>query len=356
MAVCFDKGGSQDRIEIFEDYKANREETPEGIKIAIPIIEDILKSLNISILVKEGYEADDIIGTIAKKAKTQNFETYMVTPDKDFAQLVEKDIYMYRPVFGGGYETWGVKEVLNKFEISRTSQVIDFLAMKGDSVDNIPGLPGVGDKTAKKFLKEYGSLENLLENTSDLKGKIKEKIEANKELGILSKKLATIITNVPIDFEINEFKLEVKNLEKIHEIFDFLEFRRLSSSINSIFSNVEKTNPEIQNKTEEIIDSRTSDAIAMALRFNAPIFIYDSILNQAGFDEKSIRKSKKDKTEESWIQDFVEQQSQQKKVPEDLKKLSVSKLKSLLNKLVNLEDYEKAVKIRDEISKRENKT
>ena len=224
MAVCFDKGGSQDRIEIFEDYKANREETPEGIKIAVPIIEDILKSLNISILVKEGYEADDIIGTIAKKAKTQNFETYMVTPDKDFAQLVEEDIYMYRPVFGGGYETWGVKEVLNKFEISRTSQVIDFLAMKGDSVDNIPGLPGVGDKTAKKFLKEYGSLENLLENTSDLKGKIKEKIEANKELGILSKKLATITTNVPIDFEINEFKLEVKNLEKIREIFDFLEF------------------------------------------------------------------------------------------------------------------------------------
>ena len=220
LAVCFDKGGSQDRIEIFEDYKANREETPEGIKIAVPIIEDILKSLNISILVKEGYEADDIIGTIAKKAKTQNFETYMVTPDKDFAQLVEKDIYMYRPVFGGGYETWGVKEVLDKFEISQTSQVIDFLAMKGDSVDNIPGLPGVGDKTAKKFLKEYGSLENLLENTSDLKGKIKEKIEANKELGILSKKLATIITNVPIDFEINEFKLDVKNLEKIHEIFE----------------------------------------------------------------------------------------------------------------------------------------
>ena len=255
LAVCFDKGGSKDRIKIFEEYKANRDETPEGIKLAVPIIEDILNSLNISILVKEGYEADDIIGTIAQKAKAQNFETYMVTPDKDFAQLVGENIYMYRPVFGGGYETWRVKEVLDKFEISKTSQVIDFLAMKGDSVDNIPGLPGVGDKTAKKFLKEYGSLENLLENTSDLKGKIKEKIEANKELGILSKKLATIITNVPIDFEINEFKLDVKNLEKIREIFDFLEFRRLSSSINSIFSNVEKPNSEIQNKTEEIIEN-----------------------------------------------------------------------------------------------------
>ena len=255
LAVCFDKGGSKDRIEIFEEYKANRDETPEGIKIAVPIIEDILNSLNISILVKEGYEADDIIGTIAQKAKAQNFETYMVTPDKDFAQLVGEDIYMYRPVFGGGYETWGVKEVLDKFEISKTSQVIDFLAMKGDSVDNIPGLPGVGDKTAKKFLKEYGSLENLLKNTSNLKGKIKEKIEANKELGMLSKKLATIITNVPIDFEINEFKLDVKNLEKIREIFDFLEFRRLSSSINSIFSNVEKPNSKIQNKTEGIIEN-----------------------------------------------------------------------------------------------------
>ena len=259
LAVCFDKGGSKDRIKIFEEYKANRDETPEGIKIAVPIIEDILNSLNISILVKEGYEADDIIGTIAQKAKAQNFETYMVTPDKDFAQLVGEDIYMYRPVFGGGYETWGVKEVLDKFEISKTSQVIDFLAMKGDSVDNIPGLPGVGDKTAKKFLKEYGSLENLLKNTSDLKGKIKEKIEANKELGILSKKLATIITNVPIDFEINEFKLDVKNLEKIREIFDFLEFRRLSSSVNSIFSNLEKPNSEIQNKTEEIIENEGHD-------------------------------------------------------------------------------------------------
>ena len=168
LAVCFDKGGSQDRIKIFDQYKANRDETPEAIKISVPIIEEILKSLNISVLVKEGFEADDIIGTIAKKVKSENFETYMVTPDKDFAQLVDESIYMYRPVFGGGYEIWGVNEVLEKFEISQTSQVIDFLAMKGDSVDNIPGLPGVGDKTAKKFLKEFGSLEGLLVCTSTL--------------------------------------------------------------------------------------------------------------------------------------------------------------------------------------------
>ena len=256
LAVCFDKGGSQDRIKIFDQYKANRDETPEAIKISVPIIEEILKSLNISVLVKEGFEADDIIGTIAKKVKSENFETYMVTPDKDFAQLVDESIYMYRPVFGGGYEIWGVNEVLEKFEISQTSQVIDFLAMKGDSVDNIPGLPGVGDKTAKKFLKEFGSLEGLLQNTTELKGKLKEKIEKNKELGILSKKLATIITDVPIDYNIEELKLNVTNLDKAKEIFEELEFRRIISSLNSIFSiNNEKNKSEPQKiKKENNID------------------------------------------------------------------------------------------------------
>ena len=256
LAVCFDKGGSQDRIKIFDQYKANRDETPEAIKISVPIIEEILKSLNISVLVKEGFEADDIIGTIAKKVKSENFDTYMVTPDKDFAQLVDESIYMYRPVFGGGYEIWGINEVLEKFEISQTSQVIDFLAMKGDSVDNIPGLPGVGDKTAKKFLKEFGSLEGLLQNTTELKGKLKDKIEQNKELGILSKKLATIITDVPIDYNIEELKLNVTNLDKAREIFEELEFRRIISSLNSIFSiNNEKNESEPQKiKKENNID------------------------------------------------------------------------------------------------------
>ena len=236
LAVCFDKGGSKDRTKIFEQYKANREETPEAIKMSVPIIEDILKSLNISTLVKEGYEADDIIGTITKRVNSDEYEIFMVTPDKDFAQLVDESVFIYRPVFGGGYETWGVKEVLEKFEISNTSQVIDFLAMKGDSVDNIPGLPGVGDKTAKKFLKEFGSIEGLLENTSELKGKIKEKIELNKELGILSKKLATIITDVPVDFEIEDLRLNVNEIQETKRIFEDLEFRRLSKSLDSIFS------------------------------------------------------------------------------------------------------------------------
>lgn len=256
LAVCFDKGGSQDRIKIFDQYKANRDETPEAIKIAVPIIENILKSLNISILVKEGYEADDVIGTIAKKVKSKQFDTYMVTPDKDFAQLVDESIFMYRPVFGGGYETWGINEVLEKFEVSNTSQVIDFLAMKGDSVDNIPGLPGVGDKTAKKFIKQFGSIEELLKNTSELKGKLKEKIEQNKELGILSKKLATIITDVPIEFKIEDLKLDVNNLDKTKEIFEDLEFRRLFNSLDSIFS---KTNVEIKNDSDNLTEEKKTD-------------------------------------------------------------------------------------------------
>ena len=251
IAVCFDKGGSHDRTKIFKEYKANRDETPEAIKIAVPYIEKILKSLNIATVVKLGYEADDIIGTIAKKAKQKNLKTYMVTPDKDFAQLVEKDIYMYRPVFGGGYETWGINEVLKKFEINKTSQVIDFLAMKGDSVDNIPGLPGVGDKTAKKFINEFGSLEGLFENTDQLKGKIKEKVEQNMELGILSKKLATIITDVPLNFKFEDFKLSVTELKETKNLFDDLEFRRLSNSLNSIFSKSQET-------IEKKIDSKNN--------------------------------------------------------------------------------------------------
>ena len=265
LAVCFDKGGSQDRIKIFDQYKANRDETPEAIKIAVPIIEKILKSLNISILIKEGYEADDIIGTIAKKVKSKQFDTYMVTPDKDFAQLVDESIFMYRPVFGGGYETWGINEVLEKFEVSNTSQVIDFLAMKGDSVDNIPGLPGVGDKTAKKFIKEFGSIEELLRNTSELKGKLKEKIEQNKDLGILSKKLATIITDVPIEFEIEDLKLKVDKLDETKKIFEDLEFRRLFNSLDTIFS---KTNFEIKNESENLTQEKKAEVSPGFGQFN----------------------------------------------------------------------------------------
>ena len=200
LAVCFDRGGSVDRVEAFPAYKANRQETPEAIKLAIPYIETILKAMHIPIIVKNGYEADDIIGTLAKKAEKEGYKTFMVTPDKDFAQLVSENIFMYRPKFGGGYETWGIPEIQEKFGVERPEQVIDFLGMMGDASDNIPGLPGVGEKTAKKFLATYGSMENLLANTHELKGKMKEKVEASKELGILSKQLATIMLDVPVEF------------------------------------------------------------------------------------------------------------------------------------------------------------
>ena len=149
LAVCFDKGGSVDRVEMFEDYKANRDETPEGITTAIPHICDILKAMHMPIMVKEGFEADDVIGTLSRQAEKAGYKTFMVTPDKDFAQLVTENIFMYRPMFGGGYETWGIPEVKKKFEVENPMQVIDFLGMMGDSSDNIPGLPGVGEKTAK---------------------------------------------------------------------------------------------------------------------------------------------------------------------------------------------------------------
>jgi len=236
LAVCFDKGGSVDRVEMFEAYKANRDETPEGIKTAVPYIYEILKAMHIPIMVKEGYEADDVIGTLAKKAEKEGYKTFMVTPDKDFAQLVSENIFMYRPVFGGGYETWGIPEVQQKFEVTDPLQVIDYLGMMGDASDNIPGLPGVGPKTAKKFLAAYGSMEGLLANTHELKGKMKEKVETNGELGLLSKKLATIMLDVPVNFDAEDFEMSEPDVPKVTEIFQQLEFRRLIDNFNKTFS------------------------------------------------------------------------------------------------------------------------
>lgn len=236
LAVCFDKGGSTDRIEMYQEYKANRDETPEGIKTAVPYIYEILKAMHIPIMVKEGFEADDVIGTLSRQAEKEGYKVFMVTPDKDFAQLVTDNIFMYRPVFGGGYETWGIPEVQKKFEVTDPMQVIDFLGMMGDSSDNIPGLPGVGEKTAKKFINQFGSMEGLLANTHELKGKMKEKVEANGELGLLSKKLATIMLDVPVDFDAKDFELDHPDVEKVKEIFQDLEFRRLTDNFLKTFS------------------------------------------------------------------------------------------------------------------------
>ena len=253
LAVCFDKGGSTDRVELFEAYKANRDETPEAIKIAVPIIQEILKAMHIPIMVKEGYEADDVIGTLAKQAEKEGYQTFMVTPDKDFAQLVSENIFMYRPMFGGGYETWGIPEVQKKFEVTDPLQVIDFLGMMGDSSDNIPGLPGVGEKTAKKFLAQYGSMENLLANTHELKGKMKEKIEGAKALGMLSKKLATIMLDVPVTFNAKDFELDAPDIPKVTEIFQELEFRRLIDNFTKTFTSGEEatSQPSSNTKTTE---------------------------------------------------------------------------------------------------------
>ena len=246
IAVAFDLGGSSDRIELFEEYKANRHETPDAIKIAVPYIHNILKAMGIPILMKKGFEADDIIGTVAKDAEKNNFKVFMVTPDKDFAQLVSENIFMYKPSrMGNGIEIWGIKEVQQRFEVTDPIQVIDFLGMMGDSVDNIPGLPGVGEKTAKKFINLYGSMEILLENTAEIKGKLREKIEQNKDKGILSKKLATIMLDVPIEYDFNDFKLEDPNHKNVYEIFEELEFARMKENFKRIFIEDKKEDDEL---------------------------------------------------------------------------------------------------------------
>ena len=236
LAVAFDKGGSDYRFEMYQEYKAHRDETPEAIKIAVPYIQELLKAMHIPIVEKAGFEADDLIGTLAKQAEKEGFKVFMVTPDKDFAQLVSENIFMYKPArMGNDIEIWGIPEVLTKFEIERPDQVIDFLGMMGDAADNIPGLPGVGEKTAKKFLAEFGTLENLLANTHQIKGAIKDKIEANAELGILSKKLATILLDCPVTFDADDYELSKPDLEKTDALFQELEFRQMKAQFDKLF-------------------------------------------------------------------------------------------------------------------------
>ena len=238
LAVVFDVGEASVRTADFAEYKANRSETPEAIKIAIPYIHRILEAMHVPILGVEGYEADDVIGTIACKAEAEGYKVFMVTPDKDFAQCVTENIKIYKPgLKGAEFEILGVPEVLAKYEIEDPKQVIDFLAMMGDSVDNIPGLEGVGEKTAKKFLKEYGSIENLLANTDKITGKLREKVENSAERGILSKKLATILCDAPIEFHQEQYDLETPDFEKVKEVFDEIEFRRLYENLYRAFSN-----------------------------------------------------------------------------------------------------------------------
>ena len=232
IAVVFDTSEPTERHLEFKEYKANREEMPDDIRLAIPYIKKIIEGFNIPIIFAHGYEADDLIGTLAVKAEKEGYTTYMMTPDKDFGQLITDKILMYKPPrMGNKAEIWGVKEVCEKFEIEEPRQVIDYLGMRGDAVDNIPGIPGVGDKTAKKFIQQYGSVEGLLDHVDELKGKMKEKVEANREQALLSKKLATIIIDAPIAFEPDQLQKDPMNKQALEEVFAEVEFRTLSKRI-----------------------------------------------------------------------------------------------------------------------------
>ena len=233
IAVAFDPKGPTFRHEAFEQYKAQREETPEVIRQSVPIIKEIIEAYNIPILEVPRYEADDVIGTVSKQAEKEGFEVYMMTPDKDYGQLVSEHIFMYRPKFGGDYEIMGVPEVLNKYGLTSTEQVIDLLGLMGDASDNIPGCPGVGEKTAQKLLTEFGSIENLLANTDKLKGAQKKKVEENAEQIRFSKFLATIKTDVPIEFDAARCVREKPNEEQLTEIYTELEFRTFINKLSS---------------------------------------------------------------------------------------------------------------------------
>ena len=273
LAVVFDVGKENVRTADFTEYKANRSDTPEAIKNAVPYIHRILEAMHIPILGVEGYEADDVIGTIANKAEKEGYTTFMVTPDKDFAQLVTDKIKIYKPgLKGGDVEILGVEEVKAKYEIEDPKQVIDFLAMMGDAVDNIPGLEGVGEKTAMKFLKEFGSIENLLANTDQLKGKLKEKVENSAERGILSKKLATIICDVPVEFHQEQYDLDIPDFEKVREIFDEIEFRRLYENLyrafhheQSAISNQQSANESDSKPVSQKAESGKQNALQLDL-------------------------------------------------------------------------------------------
>ena len=228
IAVAFDPSGPTFRHEQYPEYKAQREECPEDIKNAVPIIKKILNAWNIKTLEVSGYEADDVIGTMALRAGENGITTYMLTPDKDYGQLVRDNVYMYRPKFGNaGYDIMGVEEVKQKYDLSTPLQVIDLLGLMGDASDNIPGCPGVGEKTAIKLIKEFGSIENLVANTEQLKGAMKKKVEENKEKIIFSKYLATIKTDVPMELNLDDLKIQEPNEDELRNIFEDLEFKTL---------------------------------------------------------------------------------------------------------------------------------
>lgn len=264
IAVAFDPKGPTFRHETFEQYKAQREETPEVIRQSVPVIKEVIQAYHIPILEVPYYEADDVIGTVAKQAAANGFEVYMMTPDKDYGQLVADHIYMYRPKFGGDYEVLGVSEVLEKYQLQSTEQVIDLLGLMGDTADNIPGCPGVGEKTAQKLLAEFGSIENLLANTDKLKGAQKKKVEENVEQIRFSKFLATIKTDVPITFDAELCKRVTPDEDRLVELYTELEFKTFINRLkgeSSVVSSSKEPKAAVQYDlfaTEPVVESEVS--------------------------------------------------------------------------------------------------
>ncbi len=276
IAVAFDPPGGTFRHEAYEHYKAQRQETPEDIKIAVPIIKQVIDAYNIKELEVLGYEADDVIGTIAKKAEREGFDVYMMTPDKDYGQLTSDHIFMYKPKFAGnGFDTLDAKAIMEKYELKEPCQMIDLLGLMGDSSDNIPGCPGVGPKTAQKLLADYGTIENLLENTKDIKGTLKLRLEENKEQIIFSKFLATIKIDVPIEFQKEEYKRREINAEKLSALFEELEFRTLINRV--LKKDGTPANPVRITTTHEAIQGDLFAELLPAQNQSADIFDYSGL-------------------------------------------------------------------------------
>jgi DNA polymerase-1 len=232
IAVVFDTDAPTERHTDFEAYKGHRQAMPEDLSAALPYVVKLIEGFNIPVITSDGFEADDVIGTLSKQAEKEGFTVYCMTPDKDFAQLVSENIYMYKPSrMGNDMEILGVKEVLAKWEIEHVHQVIDILGLWGDAVDNIPGIPGIGEKTAKALIKTYGSMENIIAHSHELKGKQRENVENFAEQGLLSKKLATIILNAPVEFHEESFRCGPVNKEKLEPLFAELEFRTLGRRV-----------------------------------------------------------------------------------------------------------------------------
>lgn len=277
--MVFDPSGPTFRHELYPEYKANREETPEDIRKSVPIIKEVIEAYNIPVIVVPGFEADDVIGTLATKASGMGYDVFMMTPDKDYAQLVNEHAFIYKPKFGANdFDVLGVEEVKAKFEIDHKDQIIDLLGLMGDTADNIPGCPGVGPKTAVKLLKEFGSIENLLQNTDKLKGSLKEKVETNKEQIEFSKFLATIKIDVPIEVEEEKLIREAPNEEKLKELYIELEFRNLltrlgvqpapSTVINPPKKATAKAHPSAQTSLFGEVDPETQEIEVVASAFS----------------------------------------------------------------------------------------